>query len=336
MGQSGRRRFLVFSGALLAAPFARTQNAKSLPVLGILSPHRKPPPESGATNPLRKRMEELGWFVGKTHLVESAYGDGHEERLPELAATLVAKKVDVIWALGPEAAVAAARATKTIPIVFWGVAYPVEQGLVESFARPGRNATGVAWSASPEFDAKRVQLLREIAPDGRRLAHLNVPSAVSTVSGGRVATAGGAVDGAARSLGFELRKFPVLKAADFEPAFAAIVAWGAQALLVAGTTVTARARKPIAEFALRERLPAIYTLSGFVEAGGLISYAIDRRATMARSMDYVDRILRGAKPAELPVDLPSHYELAVNLKTARALGLTIPQSILLRADRVIE
>jgi len=326
-----RRRFLIAASALLAAPLARAQAPAKLPTLGVLSPSRRVPIET-----LRKRLGELGWLEDKTYLIERAYGQGNKDRLPELASMLVAKKVDVIWAFGPEAALAAARATRTIPIVFWGVAYPVESGLVDSLHKPGQNVTGVAWRASAEVEAKRIQYLREIAPDALRLAWLRVPSATRTVAGDMVTSSGDTHEAASRDLGFELRRFEVRRAADFEPAFAAIVKWGAQALMVAGTTLTWDAKDRIIAFALRHRLPAVYASGAFIAAGGLISYAADLRQTWVRSFEYVDKILRGAKPAELPVDLPKKYELAVNLKTAKALGLTVPPSIMVSADRVIE
>ena len=336
MREDRRRRFLLASGALLAAPIiARAQAPKRLPVLGILSPHPKQPPEELAKNPLRARLRELGWIDGKTLLIEDAYGEGREDRLPELASALVANKVDVIWTLGSEAAVAAARATATIPIVFWGVPYPIEQGLINSYARPGRNATGVAWSASPEIESKRLEFLHEIAPAAKRLAVISVPTMIATVGGG-LAKSQSSIASTAQKMGYERRVFPVEKPDDFEPAFAAILAWSAQAILVAGATLTLRAKQKLAEFAIHNRLPSAFSLRDFVEAGGLVSYAIDWRPTFAQTAGYVDRILRGAKPAELPVDLPSRYELAVNLRTAKALGLKVPQSILLRADRVIE
>jgi len=300
--------------------------------MGFLSPHPPSP-----VSLLRKRFGELGWVAGKTYRVEFAYAGGKLDRLPALADMLVAKKVDVIWTLGPEAAVAAARATTTIPIVFALVGFPVESGLVDSLAKPGRNVTGVAWSSSPGIDAKRIQLLREIAPDALRLASLSVPSLVDTVSGDRIsAISRDAFDAASRDQGFELRRFKVLEDADLEPAFAAIVKWGAQALQDTGSPLSYRNMKRIVDFTNRNRLPAIFTFPDYVKAGGLMSYAVDWRPIVVRSYGYVDKILRGAKPAELPVDLPKTYKLAVNLKTAKALGLTIPPSLLLQADKVIE
>lgn len=333
-----RRQFLIASGALLATPLlARAQTQKRLPVLGILSPTPKPPPEERQRNPFNVRLRELGWVEGETLLFERAYGEGSEERLPELAAMLVAKRVDVICALGAQAAVVAARATRTTPIVFWGVPFPVEQGLIESFARPGRNATGVAWSASPGVEDKRLEFLREVAPAAKRLAAIVVPTELRTVAGGPAKIPSTAIIPTARKFGYEeYRAFPVAKQDDFEPAFAAILAWGAQALSVGASTLTSRNQQRIVEFANRNRLPSAFTTPDYVEAGGLVSYAIDWRPAFARTADYIDRILRGAKPSELPVDLPSRYVTAVNLKTAKALGLKIPQSILLRADTVIE
>lgn len=264
----------------------------------------------------------------------AAFGEGSEARLPELAAMLLAREVDVIWCLGPEAAVAAARATRTIPIVFWGVAFPIEQELIESLAKPGRNATGVAWYSTPEVDGKRLELLREIAPSARRLAFITVPSAIEKVSGGP-ATITPSTAPAAKRLGYELREFPVVKPEDFDRQFSDVLGWGAETMTVSGTTLTVRERYRITEFAKKQRLPSTYTLRAFVEAGGLVSYAIDWRPTFAQTADYIDRILRGAKPGDLPVALPTGYEIAVNLKTAALLGLKIPESLLLRADWII-
>ena len=330
-----RRQFLIATAALFTAPLARVHAQKRLPVLGILSPFPRPRPEEIARSPLTVRLRELGWVEGKTLLVERAYGEGSEERLPELASTLVAKRVDVIWAFGPEGAIAAARATRTIPIVFWGVPAPVEQGLIESFARPGRNVTGVAFYAAPGVEAKRLELLREIAPAARRLAAISVPTSMRTVAGGSAELPPVSAP-AASKLGFELRMFPIEKQEDFEPVFAAILAWGAEALSVSASGLFGRNRQRIAEFANRNRFPSAFTLPDYVEAGGLVSYGIEWQPTFAHTADYIDRILRGAKPGELPVELPRSYVTAVNLKTARALGLNVPPSILLRADRVIE
>jgi len=336
MGQVQRRQFLIAASALLASPLARAQAPAKLPTVGVLSPGAKPSAKFEARDPLRKRREELGWFEGKTFLFEPAYADGDSDRLPALADMLVAKRVDVIWALGPEAAIAAARATKTIPIVFWGVSYPVESGLVDSLAKPGRNVTGVAWTVGREIYAKRIQFLRDIAPNALRLGWLDVPTISRTVAGNRVTMTNDVVATASRDLGFELREFPVVKPADFEPTFASIEIWGAQALLVSGAPLTETAKDRIIDFARRRRLPAMYSLRSFVEEGGLVSYSSALWPSWIRTVDYLDKVLRGANPAGLPVDLPTTFTLAINLKTAKELGVSIPHMILLQADRVIE
>jgi len=335
MRRIGRRRFLVAAGALAAAPLARPQPGKRLPTLGILSFQKRPPPEFIADNPFSNRLRALGWVEGRTIAIERAYTEGREDLLPAAAERLVDARADLIWAIGPEAAVAAARATKTVPIVFWGVPFPVEQGLVETIARPGRNVTGVAWYAGPGVDTKQLEILREIAPHAKRLAYLVVPTAGASVGGGKVAVPT-VFRPAAAALGFELRDFSIATAQDLEPAFASILAWKAQALVVAGTILTVRERNRIVDFANRHRLPSAFRGRVFTEAGGLAAYSIVSPPTLERCAELIDRILRGARPAELPVDIPRDYELTLNLKTARTLGLEIPRPLLLRANRVIE
>ena len=339
MAHVRRRQFLTAAAALLAAPrAARAQAQKKLPVLGMLIPGRKPPPDV-PTSPFLKRLEELGWIEGKTLLIESVYAEGNSDRLPELAASLVAKKVDVIWTNRTPGPVAAARATKSIPIVFWLAGYPVELGLVDSFARPGRNVTGVAWIVDPSLNAKRFQLLRELAPRARRVASLVSPSTnMPTVAGGvfDVSTLRDKIDAALPNLGLEFRRFELTSVADLEPVLAAIAKWAPDALVVQDFALTMLARKQIIDFARSHRLIDIYEGLGWTQAGGLFSYGVVILPTLLRSVDMVDRILRGAKPADIPVELPSHYELVVNLATAKSLGLKVPQSILLRADKVIE
>jgi len=330
-----RRRFLLAASALLASRAKLAQGRTRLPALGFLSPHPRPTPQEDAKRTLFIKLRELGWTDGQTFRYVGAYAGGSEARLPELAAELVRKDVDAIYAVGPEAAVAAARATKAIPIVFWAVPFPMEYGLVESLARPGRNVTGVAWYAGPGVDAKRLEVLREIAPDAKRLANLTVPTAALAVSGETVKV-GPILRPVAKTLGYDIRDFPVTAPADFEPAFSAMLSWGAQALTAWGTTLTYRERHRIADFASRNRLPSSFTLRAYVEAGGLVSYAIALAPTAVRVAEYLDQVLRGTKPAELPVSVPRDYELTVNLRTAKALGLSIPQSVMLRADRVIE
>lgn len=337
MHQVLRRRFLFAGGALLGTPLMlRAQGQKRLPVLGILALGLKPSPHVSA---LEKRLNELGWIEGRTLSIERVYAENKFDRLPELAAALVAKKADVIWTVAPPGAVAVARATKTIPIVFWRVGGPVEFGLVDSLARPGRNVTGLAWYADAGIYIKRMQLLKEIAPNARRMAWLIGTTEQSrTVSGAipdfsSVRSQGPA---AARELGLEYRVFEMAKPADLEPLFDAIAQWGADSLFVADVPRTVAERTRIVDFARRHRLLDIYETLEWTQAGGLISYGIVFEPTLLRTAEMVDRILRGAKPADIPVELPSQYELVVNLATARALRHTVPPSILQRADRVIE
>ena len=340
MRQVRRRQFLTAAAALLAVPhIARGQTQKRLPVLGMLSIGNPPSPEDIAKSPFLNRLRELGWIDGKTFSIERAFSGDNPERLPELAASLVAKKVDVIWTSRTPVTVAAARATKSIPIVFMMAGYPVELGLVDSLARPGRNVTGVSHVVDERVLLKRLQLLRDLAPDARRLASFAPPATnLPTVAGGvfDFNTRREKIGPVVRNLGFEPRGFELATVADVEPVLAAVATWKPNALAVYDFTQTALAAKRIVEFARSHRLADGYEALQWVRAGGLFSYGNVILPLLLRTVDMVDRILRGAKPADLPVELPSHYELAVNLATAKTLGLKVPQSILLRADKVIE
>lgn len=329
-----RRRFLLGAGALAAAPLARAQERPRLPTLGILSPHPRPTPEQSARLPYNARFKQLGWVVGKNLVVERPEHPAAEAALPAMAEELVRKRVDAIWAIGPEAALAAARATRTIPIVFWGVPYPVEQGLIQSFGRPGRNVTGVAFFAGEELVTKVLEVFRQIAPESTRIAALVTPSAGGTVDGGQYRAQ--LIVPAAQSLGFDYRTYSVSNAQQIDAALVEALNAGAQGIAAYGTTTTFRERYRIAGFANRHRLVSGSTQERFVEAGCLFSYGANTQKTALQTMGYVDKVLRGANPADLPVELPERYELAVNLGTAKALGLTVPRDVLLRADRVIE
>jgi len=332
-----RRQFLLAAGALLAAPGIGRARSK-LPVLGILQPGHRVPTNDPGHLLFWGHMRKLGWVEGETLLAERAYSGGRLERLPELAAGLVAKEVDVIWTPSPLGAVAAARATKTIPIVFWRVGFPVELGLVDSLARPGRNVTGLAWFADESIYVKRYQLLKELAPNATRIGAISVPNMMYDVNGNLldfrwfVDRIGAAVE----RIGMQLRGFPVHSLDGFDAAFVAIEKWGADSLSVVDVPLTLLARKRIIDFARRLRLVDVYFASEWVDAGGLMSYGIAFVPTLLRTLDMVDRILRGARPADMPVELPSQHELAVNLSVAKKQGIEVPQSILLRADRIIE
>lgn len=335
MQRTRRRQFVLAAAALAAAPLVCAQSSNERRTLGILNPHPRPTPRFIADNPFTNRLRTLGWVEGQNLRIERAYGEGQERRLPELAAGLVAKKVDVIWASGVRATLAAMQLTDSIPIVFWGVPYPVEQGVIASLSRPGGNVTGIAFTGAEVVLQKALQVLREIAPSARRLALLVTPSVFHTVGGKPSPELARKMNAVAVELGFEAREFAVERKGDFDRAFSSIVEWKAEALAAGSTTVAYRERGRIATFANGNGIPGAYGQREFVEAGGLVSYGLQSVHTLERSADIIDRVLRGTRVAELPVELPTKYELAVNLKAAATLGLTIPQALLLRADIVI-
>ena len=333
-----QRRPLIAGGvALMAAPLTLAQQPEKTRTLALFGAGPRPTPKESADSPMLARLRELGWTEGQNLIVERSFAEGRgTARLRELAAELVAKRPDVIWTGNPEAAIAAARATKSIPIVFWSVPYPVRQGLIESFARPGRNVTGVAYFDGVQVGAKQLQLLRDCVPDVKRVAWLLHGDDFDTVTGRT--NYGGWSDllSAAQGMGIELQWNSFGLFTNFDSTFDKMLDSGQQAFICQAGWFFLQHRKLILDFAMRHRLPHIHSDRRFVEAGGLASYGADMAAMDVYTMSYVDRILRGAKPAELPVELPSRYVFAVNLKTARALDLTIPQSVLLRADQVIQ
>jgi len=284
-------------------------------------------------------MAQRGWIPGQNVVVERALARWDSSRLPRLAEELVRKRVDLIVCYGDqEAMAAAARATQTIPIVAFDVTNPVEQGLIESFARPGRNVTGISLSRGPDLATKRLKYLRTIAPSARRLCWLwgGDTSLVTRVDGTRYdATA--ALATAAQSLQFELRIYHVTGANEVDRALTDAVTWRAEALLAGGFPVFL-ARHEVTRFALRQRWPSAFPVADFVQAGGLLSLAVadsEAQLLIVRWVDYVDRILHGMKPADLPVISADRYELQINTRTAEMLGLAIPQAVLLQADALV-
>jgi putative tryptophan/tyrosine transport system substrate-binding protein len=286
---------------------------------------------------LRAKLKALGWVEGQNLVVESAFADSKTERLAAMAEELVRKRVDVILAYPDLPAIAAARATRTIPIVFVNVSWPVEQGLIESYGHPGRNVTGVSTYTGLEVSSKRLEFLKAVAPTATRLSWILGSPMEQTVDGAGFDIRP-MLSQAARSLGYEVRYHFMQRNDDLDPVFAEILGSRAQALSVAGTPVTFPARERIAAFAFSNRLPTACANPFFVDAGCLLAYnaAGGGFAAIPPSLEFVDRIFRGARPADLPVEQPSHYELVLNLKTAKALGLQVPQSVLIRAGRVIE
>ena len=284
-------------------------------------------------------MAQRGWIVGQNVVVERAFAETKSDRLPRLAEELVRKRVDLILCLGDqEAMVAAARATRTIPIVVYEVLDPVEQGLVESLARPGRNVTGISLVRGPELTMKRLQYLRTIAPSAKRLCWLwgHDTSLATRVNGSRYDVAA-SLAAAAQEMQFETRIYRVTGASDIDKALADAVTWQAQAVTTSGFPLFL-ARQEVVRFALRQRWPSAFAVADFVHAGGLLSYGVPESETellFRRWIEYIDRVLRGAKPADMPVIGADRYDLQINMKTAEALGLTIPQSILSRADALV-
>jgi putative ABC transport system substrate-binding protein len=303
---------------------AEAQPAGKLPLIGNLRI------DSASQDPhwLEQDLREHGYVEDQNIAIEKRYAEGRPERLPMLAAELVHLKVDVIFAGTPETAVPAKKATKAIPIVF-AVGNPVAEGLVASLARPGGNLTGLT-SVSSELSAKRLELLKEITPAVSRVAVLLNP--VNPTHPGVMRE----IEAAAQVLGIELQPLAVRRASDFVGAFRGATEGRAGGLVVLNDSLLLAERAQIARFAAKSRLPAVYGFREQAAAGGLMSYGVDLRNQYRRAVTYIVKILKGAKPADLPIEQPTKFELVVNLKTAKALGLTIPQSVLLRADEVIQ
>ncbi len=314
---------------LLAAPLAaEAQQPAKVPRIGFLGGS----PATGFPNnyleAFRQGLRELGYVEGRNITIEYRWAEGKYDRLPALAAELVQLKVDVIFAFATPPSQAAKQATKTIPIVMLA-ADAVEQGLVASLARPGSNITGLSVQA-PELGGKQLQLLKQVVPRASRVAILWNTANPYTALVVRETEA------AARTLGVQLQSLPVRGPEEFEGAFEAATRGGAAALLTVGDVLTIAHRTRIVALAAKSRLPAMYTFREFVDDGGLMAYGANLADLSRRAATYVDKILKGAKPGDLPVEQPTKFELVINLRTAKALGLTIPQSVLIRADEVIQ
>jgi ABC-type uncharacterized transport system substrate-binding protein len=307
-------------------PADAQQPGAKIPRIGVLQPGSPPEPLLEA---FRGGLRDLGYREGRNIVLEVRWAGGSGDRLTDLALELVALKVDLIATLSTPAALAARKATSTIPIVFSGVGDPVGSGVVPSLARPGGNATGVSTLAT-ELSAKRLEILRDIVPGMPRLAMLWNDANPSMVLRARE------VEAAAAKLGVTIQSLGVHNLTDFDAVFKAIEAQRAPALLTLVDPFTREHRKRIVDFAAHRRLPAIYESREFVDSGGLICYGPNLPALQRRVAAYVDKVLRGTKPADLPIEQPTTFELVINLKTAKALGLTLPAALLLRADQMIE
>lgn len=321
---------LVLTLMLLTVPLvAKAQPAGRVPQIGWLSVSPAPRDRSENLEAFRRALRELGYVEGRTVSIVYRYAEGREERLPELAAELVRLKMDVIVAMPAPAVVAARTATAVTPIVMLQSADPVGLGLIASLARPGSNVTGIV-TLSPELIGKRLQLLKECLPGLSRVAVLARPDARTHPPLLRE------TEVAARTLGLQLRVLDVRGPEDFDPLLLEAKKAGSGAVIELPNPMFHLYRRRIVESALRLGLPAVFHTQDFVEAGGLMAYGANHAVLYSRAAAYVDKILKGSTPADLPVEQPTTFELIVNLKTAKALGLTIPQSVLLRADRTVQ
>jgi putative ABC transport system substrate-binding protein len=332
MGQTRRRQFLIASSALLVAPLARAQRAAKTYRLGYLSSDRMPRAADGSSGntyiaAMTARLKELGYAQGANLKIEVRYAEGKLERLPPLAAELVDLDVDTILAAGNAAVDAAKRATTRIPIVMVS-ADPVAAAFVPSLSQPGGNLTGLSVDAGLAIWGKRLQLLKECAPTIGRVG-------VLSRTGGRTGAWVRQLDTAATLLGVTLVHAAARSVGDFPHAFDSLAAARVDALLTSDTPLHFQYRRQIIEFAAGKRLPAVFAYREAAIEGGLVSYGVNITAIYRSAAVYIAKILRGARPADLPIEQPTTFELVINLKTAKALGLTISSSILLRADRVI-
>jgi ABC-type uncharacterized transport system substrate-binding protein len=318
---------LVAVVLLCVALIAEAQEPKRVPRIGFLT--SSPSVFPGRIEAFRQGLRQLGYIEGKNIVIEWRYGEGKLDRLPALAAELVRLKVDVIVTGGPTATGFLKEATTTTPIVMGFDTDPVGNGLVASLARPGGNITGLS-VLSPELGGKRLELLKEIVPKLSRVAVFGsstLPGNAQTLRESELA---------AGALGVKLQFVDVLSPMDMEAAFRRAVKERADAILALGNSVLNAHRTQVADLAVKNRLPAMYYAAEFVEAGGLMFYGVDFSDLFRRAATYVDKILKGANPAELPVEQPKKFEFIVNLKAAKQIGLTIPPNVLVRADKVIK
>jgi putative tryptophan/tyrosine transport system substrate-binding protein len=327
-----RREFItLLGGAAVAWPLAaRAQQGGRMRRIGVFLPSAADDPETlSRVTALSQGLQELGWTDGRNIRIEFRFGAANAEQYSKIAAELIALAPDVVVALGTLIVGALRRTTRTVPIVFVNVTDPVGGGIVESLARPGANVTGFA---APEYgtSGKSLDLLKQIAPRLTRVAVTRDPA--NTAGTAQFAV----IQAVAPSLGMEARPFDVRDASEIEGAVAAFARQPNGGLIVIQSALAQLHRKLIISLAARHRLPAAYPASFYVRDGGLISYGPDETDPLRRAAGYVDRILKGEKPADLPVQAPSKYELAINLKTAKALGLTVPPNLLATADEVVE
>jgi putative ABC transport system substrate-binding protein len=324
-----RRRALVLAacaGILVAPLGASAQQAASVPRVGVTVAGFPP---NAYVESLRRGLADLGWIEGKNILIEYRYAEGRNDRWPQMMADLVGLKVDLIVAGGGEPAVSAAKQlTSTIPIVMPATYDPVAAGLVSSLARPGGNITGHA-QADAETTVKRMEFLKALRPKAQRVAVLGQRGMYAPAHTD-------AIEAAARSLGLQLQRLTASRVEALDGAFGAFKDAGAEGLIVLASGVFTAHRKRVVDLAAQHRLVAVYEHRDFVDAGGLMSYGPSFEELWRGAARYVDNILKGAAPADLPIEQPTKFELAINLKTARSLQITVPQALFVRADRIVE
>ena len=327
--RNAARAILLSPLAFGAAPRAARAQTGRVYRMGYLSQ----PTRQSVEQPLDaflRALRDLGWVEGGNLVIEYRWAEGDTARLPALADDLMRRGVDVIVAPSGTAALAAKNATREIPIVMIFPGAPVESGLVSSLSRPGGNVTGTTYATGPEIFGKQVQLLKEAVPHARRFAMLGNPADAGWV------VQGTEVRAAVRAMGLRLQEVSATRPEEFAAAFGALTRERAEALLVAGSSTYLVYRAALVEHTLKARLPTMFNFREMVEAGGLMAYAVNMTAFIGRAAVYVDRILKGAKPADLPIEQPTKFELVINVKTAKALGLTLSPALLQRADGLVE
>ena len=325
-----RRQFITLLGGAAATwPLAaRAQQPAKIPRIGFLG-NSTATMEANLIGPLRDGLRELGYEEGRNVIIEFRWADGKYDQFPALVAELLAAKVDVIITAGTPATLAIKKATSMVPLVFIAVGDPVGTGVVPNLGRPGGNITGLS-SIAPDLEGKRLELLREVVPKLSHVAFfLNPANAFHTASMRQARVA-------AQSLGIKLQPMEVNKSEQLDGAFASIVKEKPDALLILADRIFLHNRKRMMEFAIQQRLPSVNAYRELVEAGGLISYGPSYEDMHRRAAVYVDKILKGTKPADLPIEQPTKFTLLINLKTAKTLGLTVPPTLVARADELIE